>query len=357
MTYYNSVETDDRWVKFKENLEVMKDSVDPRFLIETLGFKVVRETIKELRGPCIIHGGDNTTAFRFNKEKKSWVCFSHKCHELYGNDIISLIRSVLKCDFMEAVNYLKGLVGNVAEGDYCSFKEKRERDSFISSYSAVKVKPHIVNETALKCFGPIRTNYFVNVGIKPETLDYFEVGGGYVDSDGAVREVIPIRDDRSVLVAYSLRDIRENISYDNKYILTTGFEKDTVLYNMNRAQEYGDRLPIIVVEGFKSVWRLHECGIDNVVAVMGSSLTEGQCALLYLYALKGVVTMFDNDKAGIICTTAAYENLKDRLDVVPIYITETDIDGKGLGPDDLTDEQLYEYLDTYFDKEGLNNGR
>jgi DNA primase len=117
---------------------------------------------------------------------------------------------------------------------------------------------------------------------------------------------------------------------------------------MNNAQKYGDHLPIIVVEGFKSVWRLYECGIKNAVAVIGSTLTEGQCSLLYLYALKGAVIMFDNDEAGIIGITRAYESLKGKLDVIPVYITETDEFGKGLGPDDLSDEQLCGYLDTYF---------
>ena len=348
MTYHKHMETDDQWNKFKEKLEAMKASVDSRFLIETLGFKIVRETTKELRGACIIHGGDNTTAFRFNKEKKSWVCFSHRCHELYGSDIISLIRSVLKCDFMTAVNYLKNMTGNVSDEDYCNFKEKQERDTFISSYDHIKTKPYVVNETTLKWFRSMRTNYFVNEGIKPETLDYFEVGGGYVDKEGFIREVIPIRDDRGKLVAYGLRDIRNNISYDKKYELTWGFEKDVVLYNMNRAQEYGDQLPIILVEGFKSVWRLYECGIKNVVAVVGSDLLDGQCSLLYLYALKGVVVMFDNDEAGVMGAIKACEDLHNRLNVVPVYITETDEHGKGLGPDDLSDEQLCQYLDTYF---------
>ena len=347
-SYHKHTKVDDQWNDFKEKLEVMKVSVDPRFLVESLGFKISRETTRELRGSCIIHGGDNTTSFRFNKEKRSWVCFSHKCHDLYGNDIISLIRSVLKCDFMAAVNYLKDISGTVSDRDYCDFKEKQERNSFISFYGHTKYKPRVVNEETLKCFRSMRTNYFVNKGIKSETLNHFEIGGGYVDNEGFIREVIPIRDDRNELVAYSLRDIREDISYDNKYILTPNFEKDTVLYNMNRAQEYGDYLPIIVVEGFKSVWRLYECGIKNVVAVVGSALTGGQCSLLYLYALKGVVIMFDNDQAGISGAIKAYEDLKDKLDVVPVYITETDASGKGFGPDDLSNDQLCEYLDTYF---------
>lgn len=348
MTSYYKEESDGQWIDFKERLQVMKDSVDGRVLLESLGFKITRETTKELRGPCIIHGGDNTTAFRFNKEKKSWLCFSHKCHDSYGSDIISLIRAVLKCDFLKAVDYLRGMTGEVSNESYYRLKTKQERETFIRSYSEVKVKPTMVNETTLKDFRSMRTNYFVNEGIKPETLEHFEVGGGYIDKEGIVREVIPIRDDYGELVAYSLRDIRKNAFYDNKYILTLGFEKDTVLYNMNKAKEYGDHLPIIVVEGFKSVWKLHQCGIKNVVAVMGSNITEGQGLLLCSYALKGIVVLFDNDEAGVEGTIMSYKSLNGKLSVIPIYITETDEFGKGLDPADLSCKQLYRYLDTYF---------
>ena len=346
MNYFKKNDND-KWIDFKERLQIMKDSVDARLLLESLGFTIIRETAKELRGPCIIHGGDNTTAFRFNKEKKSWICFSHKCHDFYGSDVISLICAVLKCDFLKAVDYLRNITGEVSSESYYMLKAKLERESFIRSYNDVKTRPSIVNETTLKDFRSMRTNYFINNGIKSETLDHFEVGGGYVDSEGVVREVIPIRDVHNKLVAYSFRDIRPDIC-DGKYVLTPDFEKDTVLYNMNKAQKYGDCLPIIIVEGFKSVWKLYECGIKNVVATIGSSLTEGQCSLLYIHALKGVVVMFDNDKAGIEGLTGAYENLKGKLNMVPVYITETDEFGKGFDPADLSCKQLCEYLDRYF---------
>jgi hypothetical protein len=96
-------------------LEVFKAAVDPKFLLQNLGLKIIRETPKELSGPCKIHGGDNTTSFRFNKDKRTWVCFSHKCHELYGCDIIGLIMATLGIDFMSAVDYLRELVGNVGD--------------------------------------------------------------------------------------------------------------------------------------------------------------------------------------------------------------------------------------------------
>jgi DNA primase len=136
-----------------------------------------------------------------------------------------------------------------------------------------------------------------------------------------------------------------------KYILTPGFDKQNCLYNLNRAHEYGHELPIIVVEGFKSVWRLYEYGIKNVVCSMGSGITTGQQLLLCRFAFKGVVTFFDNDKAGVIGTTQACADLGDKLDVRPVFIQEVDENGKGLDPADLTREQVYDYLDTYFVKE------
>ena len=348
MNYHKDQKDNALWDKYREKLQLMKDVVDPRFLLEELGFSIVRETSKELRGPCLVHGGDNTSSFRFDKEKKLWMCFSHKCNEIYGGDVISLIRAIKSIGFVDAVNYLKDLTGEVSNLNYQELVKRQERESFIELYNDVKVKPKMVNETTLVHFKSMRTDYFVRHGIKPETLEHFEIGGGYVDEGGLIREVIPIRNDRAALSAYSFRDTRENVSEDNKYILTSGFEKDKVLYNMDKAQEYGDQLPIIVVEGFKSVWRLYECGIKNVVAIIGSSLTEGQQLLLYLYALKGVVLMFDNDEAGISGCVNACADLHGKLEIFPVFITEVDENGKGLDPADLSNELIYEYLDTYF---------
>ena len=114
------------------------------------------------------------------------------------------------------------------------------------------------------------------------------------------------------------------------------------------SQKYGDTLPIIVVEGFKSVWRLYEYGIKNVVATIGAGITEGQQLLLCRYALKGIVMMSDNDKAGVDATIKACSALNGKLDIRPVFIQEVDGNGKGLDPSDLTQQQVYEYLETYF---------
>ena len=337
------------WTDIKEKLDHLKNMVNPNYLLSSLGIEILRETPKEVRSTCPIHKGDNTTAFRFNKDTRTWVCFTHKCHDQYGNDIIGLIRAITGKDFMEAVKLLQHLAGDIDGVDYIEAKRKREMNAFIESYHKVTLKPEAVNQKSLDMFKTLRSSFFLKQGFKESTLDHFEIAGGWQDKHGLIRDIIPIRDDRGELIAYSLRDIREGVDdYDIKYILTPGFDKQNCLYNLNEAQQYSDDLPIIVVEGFKSVWRLYEHGIKNVVAAMGAGITSGQQSLLHLYAPKGVVLFFDNDYAGVDGTQKACRDLAGSLDIMPVFIQEVDENGKGLDPADLSKEQVYEYLKTYF---------
>lgn len=344
---------DSSWSDFKEDLENMKEVVDAKYLLESLGFRVERETPKELRCSCIIHGGDNKTAFRFNKERKSWVCFTHKCHDIFGNDIIGLIKAVLGVEFMDAVMYLRKFVGDTKLKSV-EIKAKREREKFIenSKKPNEEIEDKRVTEESLNYYKPFRSKSFLEDGFSEKTLDYFEVGGGWVDGEGVQRDIIPVRDDDGKLVAYALRDIRRKfIADDRKYIFTLGFNKDKVLYNMHNAKKYAVTSPIIVVEGQKSVWKFHELGIYNAVACMGSGITQGQMLLLYKYAYKGVVTMFDNDKPGIEATIKAGDNMRGKVDIRHVFITEADENGKGLDPSDLSDVAIFEYLKSYIYKE------
>jgi len=340
-------------LNFKDRIDIIKQSVDPTYLVEYLGFKITRETSKELRAACIIHGGDNTTAFRVNKEKKTWVCFTHKCHEKFGNDLIGLVRCINNCSFMDAIKFLEDFSGCNAtnRNKLIKYRHKKERDKFIRLTSGViHERPTVVDPIRLKYYKPYRSSFFSDMGFKESTLDYFEIAGGYTDCDGLIRDIIPIHDVDNTLVAYSLRDIRAHVTTDQKYKLTPGFNKDLVLYNLNRIVDSVGKLPLIIVEGFKSVWRLYELGIKNVVACMGSGITSGQASLLFTYALSGVVFFFDNDLPGATAIGRSYDLLKNKMKVKAEVITEEDSDGKGLDPADLTDEQIFYYLNDYITK-------
>jgi hypothetical protein len=336
----------------KEELEYLKASVDPRFLLESLGFSIHHESYKWIQGPCRIHGGDNKTGFSFNKDKKTWVCFTKGCQEQYGYDIIGLIKATLGYGFTDSVNYLRQLVGDISSIDhkYSAYKRKRANEAFIEEYGAGHKIPAFVCDECLAKFKYFRSDKFLKDGFKPETLDYFEVAGGHVGVDGVTRDIIPIRSENGELLAYSLRDVRGFLDKDvSKYILTPGFNKDNTLYNLNNAQKYCVDKPLILVEGFKSVWRLYEYGIYNVVAVMGATVTEGQRNLLSTYAFNGVVIMFDNDLAGVKGTIRAELDLKKHIKSIhTVFVTEEDDTGKGLDPADLSKEVICSYLKTYY---------
>jgi len=174
-------------------------------------------------------------------------------------------------------------------------------------------------------------------GFTNEVLDEFEIGGGYVDRYGFQRDVIPIRNKDGKLVAYSCRDITGKADEDYKYLLTEGFEKDVVLYNLHKAKNYVEKSKtIIVVEGFKSVWRLYMAGYKNVVACMGSNITHGQQHLLYSTVFT-VMTLFDGDKAGIKGTLNAMKNMSGKMNLIPLFLPYDGKDPADCSVDELKD--------------------
>ena len=330
--------------EFRYRLNLLKEAIDADTLLQHLGFQITKSTPREVRAACKVHGGDNKTAFRMNKETKNWICFSHSCHEDIGYDVISLVMKILNLNFAEAVKYLENLTGvNVYNnGGYVEFKRLKECKEFVDHVDNRQIPPAYVTETYLNSFKRFRSKFFEkeeNGGFPSEVLDEFEIGGGYVDKYGFQRDVIPIRNKEGELSAYSCRDITGEADEDYKYLLTEGFEKDGVLYNLHRAKEYmGESRTIIVVEGFKSVWKLYVAGYKNAVACMGSSITEGQHNLLYSTAFN-VVLLLDGDEAGIKGTLRSIKEMTGKIDFRPLFLPDAKRD-----PADHSIEELREII-------------
>lgn len=330
--------------EFNYRLTRLQEAVDAEQLLRLLGFQITRVTEREVRAPCAVHGGDNKTAFRMNKDTKRWVCFSHQCHEDIGFGVIDLVKHMLNMNFAEAVKYLESITGIDIhdESDYVEYQRQKERQEVIHQADNRKIPPALIDESFLKSFGKFRSDYFEheeNGGFSKELLDLFEIGGGYVDKFGFQRDVIPIRDVNGRLLAYSARDITGKADYDYKYLLTEGFDKDKVLYNLFRAKDYmNESRVLIVVEGFKSIWNLYRAGYKNSVACMGSVITSGQQNLLYKHAFK-IVTLFDGDEAGVKGTLRALNDMKGKIDIIPLFMPYT-----GKDPGDLTVDELHGIL-------------
>jgi DNA primase len=138
-------------------------------------------------------------------------------------------------------------------------------------------------------------------GLSEETIEVF--GLGYHAGKGimAGRVVIPIHNEVGELVAYAGRWPGDEgwPEGEDKYKLPPGFRKSLVLFNLHRAREHaGDGL--IVVEGFFDVFLFWQRGRKNVVALMGSSMSEAQERLIVetVGARGRVLLALDGDEAG-----------------------------------------------------------
>src|SRR4029079_10965073 len=90
---------------------------------------------------------------------------------------------------------------------------------------------------------------------------------------------------------------------------STIFSKSNLLYALNWAKQAirkADRL--IIVEGYFDVIRLMLAGINEVVAPMGTALTDQQAELIRKYT-KNVFLLYDSDQAGLKATFRAGDKL------------------------------------------------
>ncbi len=126
-------------------------------------------------------------------------------------------------------------------------------------------------------------------------------GQGYYDNLVG-RLVFPILDERGRVVAFGGRVLPGgNIESDNKYWNSREsgiFHKSRMLYAFDRSRE-GIRKSrtAIVVEGYMDCIACHQAGVQNVVATLGTALTEEHVRFLRRFADRVVLT-FDGDDAG-----------------------------------------------------------
>jgi DNA primase len=206
--------------------------------------------------------------------------------------------------------------------------------------------PAIINpplDFELKGLDP-EHSYLLGRGFTPTTIAHFGLG---FCSRGLLqgRVAIPLHDSRGRLIGYAGRVVNDQaISEENpRYRFpskreregkTFEFRKTRFLYNGFRIQSPVDEL--IIVEGFTSVWWLHQSGLPQVVATMGSDISEKQMELvLNLVRPAGRLWLIpDGDAAGERFGQALLTTLSPHRFVRLLRLE------KGRQPTDLPAEQL-----------------
>lgn len=281
--------------------------------------------------PCPFHT-ERTPSFYVVPERQSWRCFG-ACAT--GGDILSFVMRMEKLDFSETLKLLAGRVGiNIS-------RTNRSPDKRDPIHQLNEAASGVFREVLASQNGTAARTYLTQRGVNSEMIDQFQLGlspgtgtalldqlatRGYSQADiisaGLAtamedapardmfrgRLMFPIHDDRGNLVGFGGRSMDGS---DPKYLnspRTRVFDKSRILYAFHTARRQIREQGLgVVVEGYMDVIAAHQHGFTNVVASMGTALTEQQVTLLRSAGRRFVLAL-DPDTAG---QSATFRSLMD----------------------------------------------
>lgn len=323
---------------------------------------------KNFFGVCPFHA-DHSPSMSVSREKQIYTCFS--CGA--SGNVITFLMNYENISFAEALKKLADKAGiNISIGnkkqkinknkelyDIYEMSQKIYQNN-LNSEAGIKAKEYLKNRDItneiIKEFGiglsikdsKLITNMLLKKGFKDKEL----INSGLVGNNEKGlhdiyynRIMFPLYDLSGNIVGYSGR-IYDSID-TAKYVNTKEtaiFKKGELLYNYHRAKEEARKTgKIIVMEGFMDVIAAYKVGIKNVVATMGTAVTENQANLIKRMA-KEVILCFDGDQAGAKATFSCSEELA-KLNVVPKVVRlEENLD---------PDEYIKKYGNNFLNK--INN--
>lgn len=287
------------------------------------------------RGPCPFHHGkhDNFSV----SARGGYKCFV--CGE--SGDVFSFVEKHLGMDFVEAVKWVGAKVGVEVHEVKRTTEERDAREPLweVNATAAAFFTDQLWNSPA----GAVARDYIASRGLTREEADRFSLG--YAPRDLAVmREhlrTLGFDDDRQLAAGVLVRSeerpeprprFRDRLMFpifdagghvagfggrvlgdgEPKYLNSAEseiFSKRNLLYGLNWAKQAvrkADRL--IVVEGYFDAIRLMLAGIQEVVAPLGTALTETQAQLVRKYT-KNIFLLYDSDQAGLKATFRAGDAL------------------------------------------------
>ena len=288
-----------------------------------------------LWGLCPFHN-EKTPSFSVSPDKQIYHCFG--CGK--GGGVISFVMEMENLPFVDAVKLLAKREGlEVPEtGENEAYRKKRTRllelsrdaarfyHEYLTGPGGQRVRDYI----AQRQISP-RTATRFGLGAAPDQwdaltkamtakgytkLELMDAGLAVAGKNGGIydkfraRLMLPVIDVRGEVVGFTSRILpgEEGAKYLNTPE-TALFKKGRLIYALNFAKNT-KRPNLVLVEGNIDVITLHQAGFDNVVATMGTALTEEHARILARYT-KELVLCYDNDTAGKQSTDRVLNILKN----------------------------------------------
>ncbi len=332
-----------KWVDFKAIKEKvrMMDILKHYELLD--GLKERKN--HELVGFCPIHDVDshyNKNSFCVNTAKSIWNCFA--CGA--GGNVLDFVAQMEDVDIREAGLLIQEWFSLTPAKKLAKGKGKPERKSEPTAAEPEKTATKSEAPDSDKApANPVLTfelkdldqnhPYLRERDLEKETIKEFGVG---FCKRGLMKDriAIPIHNENGDLVAYAGRWLGDPPEGEPKYKLPPRFQKHLVLYNFHRARELSEGKGLVLVEGFFDVMKLWQAGFKNVVALMGTVMSDEQEKLLIGSLAPGgkVALMLDPDEPGQKATREIAQKL-----ITKFYIKVINLE---LEPDELTEEGIRE---------------
>ena len=290
-------------------------------------------------GCCPFHH-EKTPSFTVDREQGYYKCFG--CGK--GGDVITFVMEAEGLTFYDAVKLLADrahleMPKTLSTGDNGEFRKLKERLTALTKDAAI-----LYHDNLKKPQAAAAREYIEKRGISPQMVNRFGLGYsiGYTDvieglkalgykreemlkagvlqeRDGKIfdamanRLVFPIIDAFGNIIAFGGRvlgktDFAKYKNTDN----TVLFVKNKNLYGLNLIKKLRLRTKVtdlIMVEGYMDTLALVQAGVENVVASMGTSLTEEQAKLARRY-VEDIYICYDGDTAGQNATLRGLDILK-----------------------------------------------
>lgn len=316
--------------------ELIEEVRDKNDILDVVSSYVnLKRSGRNYMGLCPFHREDSPS-FSVSPERQMFHCFG--CG--VGGNVFNFISKIENLSYREAIEFL---------AERANIQLPTSNNPEDNKKQILRQKIYEINELAAEYFhqnlynptSKLAQDYVKARKLDNRTLKMFKIGysgtsselymylkgKGYTDEEINAanlsiltdkgkyidrfrkRLMIPIMDTRGRVIAFGGRII-ENRKDVAKYINTNEnlvYSKGRNLFAWNLAKK-SDKKNVIMVEGYMDAISLYQRGIDNVVASLGTALTEAQGRLL---KDKGqVIISYDSDGAGQAATIRGLEILK-----------------------------------------------
>lgn len=304
---------------------------------------------KTYKGLCPFHS-EKTPSFVVYPDQQTWHCYG-ACST--GGDIFTFLMKREGYTFIEALNVLAERAGVQLEErspEQAEADKRRQKLLEMVSVAAQFFHKHLLQSPQAE----FCRDYVARRGLSRDTVMTFQLGyapnqwealknhlsqRGYTEQDmiaGGLlvtkeenrpgydrfrdRFIVPIRDVRGRVVGFGARALHDG--QQPKYLNSPQsilFDKSAILFGLdvakNAIQSVGEA---IIVEGYMDALQAHERGFKNVVAEMGTALTERQLHKLKRFTKKFVLAL-DSDSAGSAATLRGINLARQTLaDTTPV---------------------------------------